>query len=129
MNTYPDTVQEFMDESVKDLHYFFEDEKFFVTPEEGINAYHKVMGPVALKSWMETGEVYFEDDKIAEVLVKTITSCALDSMKSIGLIDSMPDENGDEVMWLTEKGKELGNLITEDFDPNEMNQRLNNELK
>ena len=129
MNTYPDTVKEFMEESIKDLHYFFENENFFITPEEGIKSYNEIVGPVAVKSWVETGEVCFDDEKIAQLLVKIITNCAINSMKEIGLVDSIEDENGEEVMWLTNKGKELGNLINDSFDSDEMNQRLNKDLK
>jgi len=129
MNTYPDTVKEFMEESIKDLHYFFENENFFITPEEGIKSYNEIVGPAAVKSWVETGEVCFDDENMTQLLVKIITNCAINSMKEIGLVDSIEDENGEEVMWLTNKGKELGNLINDSFDSDEMNQRLNKDLK
>jgi len=88
----------------------FEDPEFL--SEQKIHPYfvkqatRDVFGQVLTDIWLQTGEVHIGEE-LAETLIKRfIVSAVLLEMKDAGFVDSIENENGEEVFWATAKGKE-----------------------
>jgi len=88
--------------------------------EQGIHPYYvkqavrETFGPVMMDQWLKMGEVQITEE-LAEPLIKRfIVSAIVLEMKDNGLIDSIEDENGEEVFWATAKGKEHGKNLMKD---------------
>lgn len=104
--TYPTQIEEVLTEWQEALQ-----DPEFLKEQEIDHAYVKqatrdVFGPVLMEQWLNIGEVGISEN-LAEPLIKRfIVAAILLEMKSKGLVDSIEDENGEEVFWATPKGKE-----------------------
>jgi hypothetical protein len=54
---------------------------------------------------LETEDGLFQEDEMEQILTEIIVGTHLNSLMKKGLVDSIEDENGEEVFFLTEFGK------------------------
>lgn len=80
-------------------------------PEYIINSVHfeELMCKKALERFLGDGEVYLEMDEMIEFAHKAMIMTSVDELINAGLMNTIDDENGQEIVWLTDKGKELMN--------------------
>ncbi len=107
-SNYPDTVKEWLNglyDQVKEKG-FLEDEELGELSEERVE-YHfqEVIGEAALQSWLKEGEVKMEEKELTLLLFQVVIKSHIDQLKEDGVVNSIEDEEGKEVMWLTNKGK------------------------
>jgi rRNA pseudouridine-1189 N-methylase Emg1 (Nep1/Mra1 family) len=50
-------------------------------------------------------------EQMADIMKETVVRASLEELRDNGLIDWIEDENGDEMVFLTEKGKEMGKSL------------------
>ena len=105
---YPRTVQEWLETLYSNLKKegFFEDQELGLYSEEKVyNHFQEILGDAALQSWLKEGEVKFEQKQLTMLLFQVVVKTHIEELKNEGTVDYIEDENGDEVMWLTQKGK------------------------
>ena len=56
--------------------------------------------------------VAFDEEEFHEILTKIVVTTHLNSLQGKGLIDSVTDENGEELFFLTDLGKSEADRIT-----------------
>jgi hypothetical protein len=64
-----------------------------------------------LDKFMAGDDLIITEDECDEIYIKTGINTSLDSLIEKGLFDSIEDENGEEIFFMTEKGKQLQNGI------------------
>jgi predicted transcriptional regulator len=64
------------------------------------------IGKIILKRWVEEGEIYYTDEDIQVSVTRAAIKTAADDLIKQGILDSIEDENGEEVIFITEKGRE-----------------------
>lgn len=105
---YPNTVQEWLNQFYSKLKKdgFFEDQELGLYSEEKVY-YHfqETLGDAALQSWLKDGEVTLQGKELTILLFQVVVKTHVEELKNEGTVDSIENENGDEVMWLTQKGK------------------------
>ena len=107
-NTYPNTVQEWLENLYSNLKKegFFEDQELGLYSEEKVyNHFQEILGDAALQSWLKEGEVIIKEKDLTILLFQVVVKTHVEELKNEGTVDSIENENGDEVMWLTQKGK------------------------
>jgi hypothetical protein len=57
-----------------------------------------------ITDFIEGGDFSFSIDTIAEIKAKSLVRTALKDLKEEGLIDSIDDETGEEIIFLTKEG-------------------------
>ena len=106
---YPDTVQKWLDGLYTQLQDdgFFKDHKLGYFSQDNIKLnFYEILGDGALQSWLSEGEVKLEGKELSILLFQVIIKSHLQELKQEGTIDSIENEDGDEIMWLTSKGKD-----------------------
>ena len=70
----------------------------------------EVFGPILLQQWVDGIDVQFEVEDFSKLVDLVITNSVVQQMKEDSLIDSIehPD-NGYEMVFLTDKGKQVAN--------------------
>jgi hypothetical protein len=114
--TYPDSVQEWLDKVYVILEEgrFFEEEQ--IEPKIGLKSFHRVIGKLAVQSWINNGEVSVSTDEMESAMGTMLIDCHLEKLKEVNLVDCIEDENGDEVFFLTPQGKEIASKFKEHGD-------------
>ena len=105
---YPNTVQEWLNELYNKLKKdgFFEDQELGLYSEEKVyQHFQETLGDAALQSWLKDGEVTLKGKELTILLVQVVVKTHIEELKNEGTVDSIENEKGDEVMWLTQKGK------------------------
>ncbi len=105
---YPNTVQEWLNQLYSKLKKdgFFEDQELGLYSEEKVyHHFQETLGDAALQSWLKDGEVTLEGKELTILLFQVVVKTHVEELKNEGTVDSIENENGDEVMWLTHKGK------------------------
>lgn len=69
--------------------------------EKFINGYINIDGSVTIN----------DDEEFMGVLSMIVASSTLDSLKEKGMLDSFEDETGEDMFFLTKKGKEIGKKL------------------
>jgi len=72
----------------------------------------KPINDFLLKKFLKDSDLYFKDEEEAIQLTKEIyVHVSIESLRLRGLIDTIEDEKGETVIFLTEKGKEQRNNL------------------
>jgi hypothetical protein len=104
-NIYPDQVEKLlkaMDESFREDGFYTD----FEIEDKGIDALYEVGGPILMKLWVK-GELEDMPDEILEKIMKQTAAMGLFlQLRSKGMINWVPDEKGDDVIFLTQKGRD-----------------------
>jgi hypothetical protein len=107
MTNYPSTVKKWVDETEYHLGDEFFSPYLFSNLEIARNTYREIAGNAALQSWLSNGDVILTDDVMETILNDTIVYSAIYSLQKKNLIDSIEDEKGEKVFWLTKEGRAL----------------------
>lgn len=121
-NNYPDSVQEFANKVMVVLDYISFFQKTFnpdLTLEEK-QMFFNCICKDRLGNFLKGIELEFESDKEStEVIDLAVAMISLNRLKDKGFVDSIENEHGEEVFFLTPKGKEIvknnGNYKTKEF--------------
>jgi len=101
-SNYPKEVELFLSEATVAVQLLNLGQK---TPAHCIR---EVLGPIIFEQWMQ-GEItgFTDEEQMVQLLQRIVVVSVLDALKNEGLIDSVDGEHGDEMVFLTSKGKEL----------------------
>ena len=107
---YPEVVNEMSKKWTKILIENGICEEHGLDPKYFGSSVEKVMSPLFLKQFIETGDCvlsFEKDEDFMPILSTIIAECILMKLKDSGLVDSIENENGEEVFFLTKDGKEV----------------------
>jgi hypothetical protein len=98
---YPDAVKEFVIETMVGANQLqlLED----VDPA----ILEDILCKSALQKFLGDGEIMWSEEEVYDALNLAEVQSQLVELFEEGLVDSIEDENGEEIVWLTEKGKQL----------------------
>jgi hypothetical protein len=82
-----------------------------IVEEHGKEALFSLIGPPSFASWIDTGNPAINMDQMSAALEKVPIAAALIGLKKKGLLESIEDENGEEVFWLSDTGKKAAQLL------------------
>lgn len=100
---YPEAVQEFVNMT---LHTFAE---AGLAGEVDMFIFEEGLCKVALQKFLSGGELDWSEAEFIDTLNLSIAQSHIAYLKERGYIDSIEDVNGEEIVWATEKGKEIIN--------------------
>lgn len=98
---YPDSVKEFVNTTM------------FVLNSDGLlvdtdpTVLEDILCNVALHKFLGSGEMYWDEGELYNHLCLSEIQTQINHLKELGLVDSIEDEHGEEVLWATEKGKDI----------------------
>jgi len=70
-----------------------------------------LMAPTCIKNWIQHGDPSLTRSQAGKLLERIPLLYTFHTLKIKGLMDSMENEKGEEVYFLSEKGKEFGRLM------------------
>ena len=76
----------------------------------------EVIGNIFFQEWLKgtDDEAIFDEEYVHKLIVMADVNAELEDMEKNGYIDSIEDEDGNEVVFLTEKGKLMANQLVGD---------------
>jgi len=119
MNTkiYPDSVEEKTQMCMEAL-----EKAYAEMPEFDFNNsqvyLRDAISKIFFQQWLkgDEDEIGLDEEKIYKLMLMAEANYLLDGLEKKGYIDSIDDENGNEVVFLTTKGKNDMALINKDVD-------------
>jgi hypothetical protein len=110
---YPQPVTDYINDLSRDLERvgFFSD--YDMEPELGSKCFRKFATEVSMEQWLADGDPGITEAQFTTVLRETVADYQLTRLVNLGLVDTVIDENGEEVYFLTQGGKEVANQISE----------------
>ena len=119
MNTkiYPDSVEEKTQMCMEALEKAYAEMPEFDFDKS--QAYLRdSINTIFFQQWLkgDDDEIGLDEEKIYRLMLMAEASHLLDSLEKKGYIDSIDDEDGNEVVFLTTKGKNDMALINKDVD-------------
>jgi hypothetical protein len=60
---------------------------------------------IATERWISEGELYYKTDEIELAIFTAALNTSTDEMVRDGILDVIENENGEEIIFITEKGK------------------------
>lgn len=108
---YPEHIQSWLlstSESLVETEFFGDQE---IDSTIGKRIYASYAAPIALQSWVDTGEIMLTDEQFTEILHKTVISATFASLQEKGFLNSIEDSTGEEHFFLTQAGKEIASEI------------------
>lgn len=103
-------MYDFLDrEHGEDLSFFTEAE--MTDPAIRLIVLEEEMGPICIKNWIQTGEAGLTKTQASTVLERIPILYTLHTLKEKGFMDSIEDNEGCEVYFLSDKGKEFGKMM------------------
>ena len=117
-NNFPHTVEVWLDGVYDQLDkdgFFNENDLAFLTKEESTEIFREIIGGAALNVWMDSGDVNLSPDDLTRLLFEIMLRAHVEVLKKEGYIDSMFDDEGNEHLWMTEKGKKRMEELQEEF--------------
>lgn len=100
MEQYPLPIQEKVKEIISSLSEFIIEEKVKV------NILEEMLCESLLSKFIAGYELVWDSKEMEYLLKLSITNSIIEELKSNGYLNSIEDENGEEWLWATEKGKE-----------------------
>ena len=117
-STLPHTVEVWLNDVYSQLEtdgFFNENDLALLSKEEGFEIFREIIGGAALDTWMDTGDVNLGPDDLTRLLFEIMLRAHVEVLKKEGFIDSMFDDEGNEHLWMTEKGKKRMEELQEEF--------------
>ena len=112
---FPDSVHEYTSR-IMDV---IDTDKFFETEEISQEIFYKNLGSVGLQYFLSGEALPITEKEMLDVITHSAAESVLESLREKGMLDSFPDENGEEHYFLTEDGKTMASLIQEDSKKDE----------
>lgn len=100
---YPQAVEQALDTIVEGL----ENTGFFEQEQVEHRYVREEFGKVLFEQWLGDGEFGITIDQAQDLLNRAMINQSLDSLEKRGLVGVIEDENGEEIVYLTEKGKNV----------------------
>jgi hypothetical protein len=90
---------------------FFESE--FTTADRGRRLFRKLVSDTATNNFLEheDGVIKLTMEQMADIMKETVVRASLEELRETGLIDWIENEHGQEIVFLTEKGKDRGKSL------------------
>tara|TARA_B100000900_G_C20573688_1_gene714414 strand:- start:1151 stop:1603 length:453 start_codon:yes stop_codon:yes gene_type:complete len=117
-STLPHTVEVWLNDVYSQLEtdgFFNENDLALLSKEESFEIFREIIGGAALDTWMDTGDVNLGPDDLTRLLFEIMLRAHVEVLKKEGFIDSMFDDEGNEHLWMTEKGKKKMEELQEEF--------------
>jgi len=105
MTTYPQSVEDRLSTIVEIMNNI---EYHYPLYEECIR---ETFGPVLFEQWLKGSELELEIDQFEQLIKYAIASSIVKEMKDEGLVDTIENENGEDVIFLTSLGKDAARLL------------------
>lgn len=100
---YPQEVEQALDELEQEL----QDTNFYVDiPDTDSPTVRKVFGKILFDKWCSTGALNVNQEEAEDAIRRCVMESALQSLIDKGLVNTIENEQGKEVVFLTSKGKE-----------------------
>lgn len=98
---------------------FFEEE--FADPVIGCEMFKQLLCETATRNFLERedGEFRLDKEQLTRCMQESIVRASLESLRQKGLVDWIENENGDEVIFLTEKARVLRDSLVNTYDNDE----------
>lgn len=102
---YPDAVQELVNTTMEVAYaYNLIDDLDPAVLEE-------LLCESALQKFIVGGEMRWDEQEFLETVGIATAHSHINRLKELGFVDSIEDETGEEIIWVTDKGKELVSTI------------------
>jgi len=102
---YPQSVNEFVAQVVQSL-----DESGFLTENDvDKESAIKAFGEVVFERWKRGDDLVMSEEDAIKGMQLSIVEFIMKQLMNKNMIDSIEDENGEQVFFLTEKGKDYAN--------------------
>tara|TARA_R110001592_G_scaffold104103_2_gene292992 strand:- start:10274 stop:10720 length:447 start_codon:yes stop_codon:yes gene_type:complete len=114
----PHTVEVWLQDVYNQLKsdgFFDENDLAQLSENEGVEIFREIIGGAALNVWMDSGDVNLSPDDLTRLLFELMLRAHVEVLKKEGFIDSMFDDEGNEHLWMTEKGKKRMEELQEEF--------------
>lgn len=105
-----DEMYQFLEEKHTDGLCFFEEAEM---PDQDIRrkVLEDEMLPICIENWIKRGDASISKKQACKILEKIPLLYTMQSLKKKGFLDSIDDEEGQEIYFLSPKGKELGEML------------------
>jgi hypothetical protein len=107
---YVDEMYTFLDKKHEDGFSFFEEAEMG-DPEVRMRVLEEEMGPVCIANWIQNGEAGLTRSQAGKILERIPILYTMHTLKQKGFMDSIEGCDGEEVFFLSDKGKEFGVLM------------------
>lgn len=103
---YPQPVQDFaqkMTDAVRDI----------LSDEIGEKEFESCCLEACLQKWLKGEDMQdlIEGDDLEKILNDALLETVLNSLKKKGIVDSIEDENGKDILFLTSQGKKIKEIL------------------
>ena len=98
---YPEAVQDLMETTMTVAV------SSGLTKDIKIEILEKMLSDIALNKFINGTEMIWSESEFYETINLAFAHTQIDNLKELKLIDSIENEHGEEVVWLTDMGKEL----------------------
>lgn len=112
---YPQEVEEYLSNWPETIKEILIDEGYQPTPEMVNDIIYNIIGPKSLERYLNDGNVviqFTDETEGAKFIIEIIAHASILNLKSQGLVDTIEDENGQEIIFITEAGRKVANKIT-----------------
>lgn len=89
-------------------------DEFFEEEEISEEIFYKNLGFVGLQYFLAGEALPITEKEMLDVITHSAAESVLESLREKGMLDSFPDENGEEHYFLTSDGKVMADLILDD---------------
>jgi len=100
MRTYPQPVQDYVNEIIDSIKEDFDS-------EFGIEEFRKNCSEKILEKFINGEDLVLDEDEMISVLNLTTAETILNNLKRKEIVDSIEDEHGEEIYFLTARGKQM----------------------
>lgn len=108
-----DEMYEFLEKKHDDGMCFFEDAEM---PDPSLRrmVLEEEMSPICIENWIRCGDANVSREQAGRILERIPLLYSLHSLKRKGFLDSIENNTGEEVFFLSDAGKELGKALALD---------------
>jgi hypothetical protein len=117
MTNYPQELENTLD-------FIVESTRELATPEFPMHEHNvrQVFGEVLFQQWLsgETDQMPFNEENFSDLLKRAVAMSILDDMIEAGLVDTIENGEGGEVVFVTPLGKALRSAMEEEDESREL---------
>lgn len=97
-----------------DIDYFEE----YSDPVLGRKIFHRLLCETATRNLLERedGDIMLDSEQFMRCMRESVIRTSLETLRQKGLVDWIENENGDDVVFVTEKGKDMGKSLFGNLD-------------
>ena len=114
-------VQEYIDILCPHLLDFLKEEcqGIEIDNEMLTETFQFVLVPPLTKKFIDGDTIIFDEEEILKIFQQLVGNVSLISLRRKGLVDTIENENGEEIVFLTKEGKNLSKSLKDDDDKEE----------